>query len=381
MGMTIGVAILIVISSIFNGFRGEITQSLNHIKPHIMITHVDTWWYDWSETLQQLQKDPHVKNAQARIRTYGVIAGRQQAPPVQLIAEVQAEDAKRQAPRSAKNKPPAVKKPVDSVLSPDLLYDLWLEEGDTFGLITLDPLSQGDVQPLALRMVYRGQQATNQTGTEQRSIKTTWQSLQNYWPLAATPITEITIEAEHVLTAETLAQQLRIQMPEHLEVRNVSSQFSALLGSLHMQQRMMCIVLSLVVVVAACNLVTSLVMMVTERKKEIALMRTVGMSKGVLLRMFMLQGVILSGIALVLGTFIGVICAWHITSWVDSIERLFQIKLISDQVFMLNYLPSSLLWTDVAWIWIGTLVLALLSALYPARLACQVDPAEVLRYE
>lgn len=381
LGMTIGIAVLIVISSIFNGFRGEITKSLNQVKPHIMITHVDTWWYDWPEVLDQLNKDSAIKSTQARIRTYGVIAGRQQAPPVQLIAEVQPHDATVKTKNKTKQSQFTVKKPIDSVISTDLSYELWLEDGDTFGLITLDPFSEGDVQPLALRMTYRGKQPANQNGGEQRAIKTTWGALKSHLPVTKPPITEITIEADHVMAAEQLANKLRNTLPNNLEVRNVSSQFSALLGSLQMQQRMMGIVLSLVVVVAACNLVTSLVMMVTERKKEIALMRSVGMKKGTLLGIFMLQGLMLSIAALLLGTLCGVFIAWHITGWVDSVERFFDIKLISDQVFMLNYLPSTVQITDIVWVWLGTLLLALISALYPARLACAVEPAEVLRYE
>jgi lipoprotein-releasing system permease protein len=230
-------------------------------------------------------------------------------------------------------------------------------------------------------MAYRGKNETSQASGEQRAITTTWRSLQPFWPLSKTPITEITIEAEHVLAAEQLASNLRSTLPDNLEVRNISSQFSALLGSLQMQQRMMSIVLSLVVVVAACNLVTSLVMMVTERKKEIALMRSVGMKRRALLAIFMLQGLMLSLAALLLGTACGVLIAWHITGWVDAIEHFFQIKLISDQVFMLNYLPSQVQLLDIVWIWLGTFILALLSSLYPARLACAVEPAEVLRYE
>ena len=381
LGMTIGIAVLIVISSIFNGFRGEITKSLDQVKPHIMITHVDTWWYDWPEVLDQLNKDSAIKSTQARIRTYGVIAGRQQAPPVQLIAEVQPHDAKAKTKNKTKQSQFTVKKPIDSVISTDLSYELWLEDGDTFGLITLDPFSEGDVQPLALRMAYRGKQPANHNGGEQRAIKTTWRALKSHLPVTKPPITEITVEADHVMGAEQLANKLRNTLPNNLEVRNVSSQFSALLGSLQMQQRMMGIVLSLVVVVAACNLVTSLVMMVTERKKEIALMRSVGMKKGTLLGIFMLQGLMLSIAALLLGTLCGVFIAWHITGWVDSVERFFDIKLISDQVFMLNYLPSTVQITDIVWVWLGTLLLALISALYPARLACAVEPAEVLRYE
>jgi lipoprotein-releasing system permease protein len=143
----------------------------------------------------------------------------------------------------------------------------------------------------------------------------------------------------------------------------------------------MFIILTLIVAVAAFNIVATLVMAVTEKQSDIAILRTLGASPRSILKIFIIQGSLIGVLGTLIGVAGGVALALNVDVVVPAIERLFGVQFLSKEVYYISDLPSDLQWRDVATIAGVSLVLSLLATVYPSLRAARVNPAEALRYE
>ncbi len=139
--------------------------------------------------------------------------------------------------------------------------------------------------------------------------------------------------------------------------------------------------MALIVAVAAFNIVSTLVMAVTDKRADIAIMRTFGASPNSIMLIFVVQGALIGVIGTVVGSLIGVLVALNIGTIVPFIENLFHVQFLAKDVYYISELPSHLLWTDVTTITVMSFILSLLAPLYPSWKASQTNPAEALRYE
>ena len=144
---------------------------------------------------------------------------------------------------------------------------------------------------------------------------------------------------------------------------------------------MMFVILSLIIAVAAFNLVSTLVMTVNDKKADIAILRTMGASQTNIMKIFMLQGGVSGIIGTLSGTILGVLLAYFIGDIVHGIELITHTKLINGDVYMIDYLPSQVEFSDVFSIFSVSILLSILATIYPSRSAAKINPAEALRYE
>jgi lipoprotein-releasing system permease protein len=148
-----------------------------------------------------------------------------------------------------------------------------------------------------------------------------------------------------------------------------------------MEKRVMFIIMTLVVAVAAFNIVSTLIMAVTDKRADIAIMRTLGASPSSIMQIFVVQGALIGLIGTVLGVLLGVTIALNIDVIVPFIEHLFGVQFLDKNVYQISVVPSQLLWSDVSVITITAFLLSLLATLYPSWKASNINPAEALRYE
>ena len=151
--------------------------------------------------------------------------------------------------------------------------------------------------------------------------------------------------------------------------------------ALKIEKTVMFVILLLIVTVAMFNVVSMLVVVVTEKESDIAILRTLGASPRSIMGIFMVQGAVVGVIGTLVGTFFGVLLALNVEGLVQLLERLFSMSFVAADVYFISELPSDLRWDDVAMVSGASLILGLLSTLYPAWRASQVQPAEALRYE
>lgn len=170
-------------------------------------------------------------------------------------------------------------------------------------------------------------------------------------------------------------------LPTSVALTDWTNQYGNFFHAVAMEKTMMFLILLLIIAVAIFNLVSMLVMLVNEKQSDIAILRTLGASKYLILRIFIAQGLILGGLGALLGVLGGIFLSRHVTQFVDSLQKVLHQNFISADVYFIDYLPSKLIWSDVWHIVIITVIFSFLATLYPAYRASKIEPAKALRYE
>jgi lipoprotein-releasing system permease protein len=181
--------------------------------------------------------------------------------------------------------------------------------------------------------------------------------------------------------APQVARELKNSMPGELAMRDWSSANANWFAAVQSQKNMMFIILAMIIAVAAFNLVSTLVMTVTDKQADIAILRTLGASPRSILKIFMIQGALTGILGTALGVIGGSLLALNIEVIVPFIERLLGVHFLAKDIYFISSLPSDLRWPDVAKIGLVAVALAFLATIYPSWWAARVKPAEALRYE
>jgi lipoprotein-releasing system permease protein len=181
--------------------------------------------------------------------------------------------------------------------------------------------------------------------------------------------------------APQVAQELSRSMTGNVVVRDWSQQNRTWFAAVQTEKRMMFIILTLIIAVAAFNMVSTLVMTVTDKQADIAIMRTLGASPRSIMKIFMIQGALIGSIGTVIGVSLGVLVALNIDVIAPFIEHLLGVQFLPSDIYLISTLPSDLRWPDVWSIGAIAVVLGFLATLYPSWSAARVKPAEALRYE
>jgi lipoprotein-releasing system permease protein len=194
-------------------------------------------------------------------------------------------------------------------------------------------------------------------------------------------VTGIEIKVKDLYQAAEIAKSIEKKLGFPYWARNWMEMNKNLFAALRLEKKVMFIILSLIVLVAAFNIITTLIMVVMEKNKDIAILKSMGATSRSIMKIFILQGVTIGFIGTILGCAGGLLMAWNIEPVSAFIERLFGFKILPGDVYYLSELPSRVNYGDVAIIVVGTLLISFLSTLYPSWRASRLDPAEALRYD
>ena len=194
-------------------------------------------------------------------------------------------------------------------------------------------------------------------------------------------ISGLQLKVHDLYVAPKIATNLSQTLGPDYIVSDWTDTYGSLFTAIALEKTMMALILLLLVAIAAFNLVSSLVMTVTEKRADIAILRTIGVTPRTILTIFMIQGTLIGLCGTLIGFIGGVITALNITRWVNWIEQTFHVQLLASNVYYVNYLPSHLQWHDVGLICGIALGMSFLATLYPAWQAARIQPAEALRYE
>jgi lipoprotein-releasing system permease protein len=183
------------------------------------------------------------------------------------------------------------------------------------------------------------------------------------------------------MNTREIKQQLGKLLPDNILASDWIDQHANYFSAVELEKKMMFVILTLIVAVAAFNLVSTLVMTVNDKRADIAILRTMGASKRNITRIFILQGGVSGIIGTVSGTILGLLLAANIGHIVHFFEFLTGAKLINSDVYLIDYLPSQIIPSDVISIFIVSILLSIVATIYPSRNAAKTDPVEALRYE
>jgi lipoprotein-releasing system permease protein len=194
-------------------------------------------------------------------------------------------------------------------------------------------------------------------------------------------VTGVRLKLEDLFQAPRVSRELANQLGGGLRVEDWTRQHANFFRAVQTEKRVMFVILTLIVAVAAFNIVSTLVMVVTDKRADIAILRTLGATPGVILRIFMIQGALIGLLGTALGITGGVALALNVETIVPAIERTFGVQFMPADIYYISDLPSELHWPDVWQIGMVAFLLSFVATLYPAWRASRTQPAEALRYE
>jgi lipoprotein-releasing system permease protein len=382
-GIALGVAALIVVLSVMNGFQKEVRDRMLSVLAHVEIFSPTGSMPNWQLTAQEARKNPEVigaapyVEAQALLTRQGAVSG-VALRGVEPSLEPQVSDIGKEMRAGAL----ANLKPGEFgiVLGRDLATNLGVMDGDKITLVA----PEGTITPAG--MMPRLKQFTVvgifESGHYEYDSTLALISIQDAQALFRLPApTGVRLRLKDMQRAPEVARQLAHTLSGDLYIRDWTQQNKTWFSAVQIEKRMMFIILTLIIAVAAFNLVSSLVMTVTDKQADIAILRTLGAQPGSIMKIFVVQGVTIGFIGTALGVTLGCLIAWSIPWLVPMIEQLFHVQFLPPSVYFISELPSELVASDVIRIGVIAFLLSSLATLYPSYRGAKVRPAEALRYE
>ena len=381
-GIALGVAALIVVLSVMNGFQKEVRDRMLSVLSHIEITSPNGL-SDWEPIAETLAKQAHVLGVAPMVSSQGLLSRAESMRGVVLrgvdpALEGRVSDLPKQLiVGSISDLKPGQ---FGVVLGTQLAGTLGIRVGDRVNLL----VPEGDLTPAGMMPRMRALQVVGMVDSGHYEYDSTLAVM--HWKDAAallrmTDPTGLRVKVDDMQKAPEIAVRLAQVVPQALWVSDWSRSNRNWFAAVQTEKKMMFIILTLIIAVAAFNLVSTLVMTVTDKQADIAILRTMGASAGLVQRIFLVQGLAIGLLGSLLGVGFGLLIALNIDVIVPFIETLFRVQFLPRDIYFISQLPSDVRLDDVLKVGIMAFVLSILATIYPNRRAAQVKPAEALRYE
>jgi len=383
LGIALGVAALIIILSVMNGFEGELRTRLLSMSAHGYVTGPERVTNNWRELVDEVSSQPGVAAAAPIVQMEGMI---QSARKLQAVL-VHGVDPVFEAALSGSTIN-LLEGDLD-VLQPGrrsiilgrlLALELSVRIGDGVVLLIPRPVGDGTLESVLERFILRG---VFEVGLQDHDGLLALVNVQDAADIMSIgdEVTAVRFRADDVMEAAVIAQRLSDASNGELVSSDWTVENASYFRAIRVEKMMMSLILSLIIGVAAFNIVASLVMVVTDKTNDIAILRTLGMKASGVVRIFFVQGAVIGWTGVLLGVVLGVIVAINVPVIVPVLEQMFGFRIMPGDVYYVTRIPSELEMADVLTIAIAAFVLTSLATLYPARRAAAVNPAVALRYE
>ena len=383
-GIALGVAVLIIGLSAMNGFERELNQRVLSVVPH-----AELYSYNGNENVpiqagERLEKlvseNPNVSAVSPFVSFTGLIENGSQLK----IAQVRGVDPKKQDQVSQLShyipaeQWQAFHQEGGLILGAGIAKDLSVEAGDEVTLLLPQPTEDGKLaQPLRFSLPVTG--ILKLEGQLDHSYAllplTKAQELLEYSPQEISGV-ELSLKSPFAVNQLALPELNTFEQPLYLNTW--IDKFGYMYNDIQLIRAVMYIAMVLVIGVACFNIISTLIMAVKDKQGDIAIMRTLGANNRFIKQIFLWYGLISGMKGAVTGLILGVLLALNLTAIIKSLEQFFGVKLLSDGIYFIDFLPSELHWQDIVYVLLATLVLSLCASLYPASRAAKLSPAQVL---
>jgi lipoprotein-releasing system permease protein len=385
-GIALGVAALIVVLSVMNGFQKEVTDRMLSVLAHVEIFDVRGTMPDWRAVERDARRNPEVVAAAPFVEAQGMLLRDGVMKPVLMRGVLPAAEAKvSDVAGQMKQGSLASLTPgsMNVVLGSALASALDVKVGDRLAMLMAgtDPgaTAAGDALPRTVSLVVSGIFEAGHYEFDSTLVFAHLDDAATAAQLSGPSGLRLRLRDLH--QAPRVAAELRRSMAGELVMRDWSQVNTIWFAAVQSQKRMMFIILTLIIAVAAFNLVSTLVMTVKDKQADIAILRTLGASPRSIMKIFMVQGTLVGVLGSALGVALGVLVALNVGSIVPFIERVLDVQFLSKEIYLISEIPSELRWADVATIGGVAVLLAFVATIYPSWAAARVKPAEALRYE
>ena len=383
-GIALGVAALIVVLSVMNGFQRELRERILGVASHVQLTGSGNRLADWRQVAERASRHPRVRAAAPFVHAQAMLtAGR--AVRGTLVRGVLPEQENRVAEigKHMRGGELAALRAGEwnIVLGAELARALGVVRGDKVALIA----PQGQVTPAGV--IPRLRQFTVvgffEIGMFEYDSGLALIHLEDAQRLyqMADDVSGVRLKLDDLFAARAVARELTAALDASIYASDWTRSHANLFRAVEIEKRVMFIILTLIVAVAAFNIVSTLVMLVTDKNADIAILRTLGASPASVMQIFIVQGALIGVIGTLVGVVGGVLLGLNVDVVVPAIENALGFKFLAKDVYYIADLPSEVLPGDVATIGAVSLALSLAATLYPSWRASRVNPAEALRYE
>ena len=384
-GLAFGIAVLITVLSVMNGFDEEMRENILGIVPHITVRSEENLSSaQWQNIIDTINQNPNIRAIAPVVDVTGVAATQTSSRGI-LINGI---DARIEAEVSAINQYIFAGSLDDLaatrwgvVIGQPLADQLRVTIGDKIDLfstsININPITP---LPTFRSFTVVGLFKVGSQNLDENLVLTNLEATRALFKLR-TPYNGLRLRTGDVLRADEIRSELYESVPYGVTIGSWTSQFGAIYQNIQFSRNIIGFMLWLLIGVAAFNLVVSMIMIVRDKTGDIAILRTLGASPKMISNIFMWQGLFIGGIAITIGVSLGLLGSLYISDLASVIESGFGVKLLNADVYPIDFLPSRLKLLDVVWVVGGVVVLSLIATIYPARRAAAIQPAAALRME
>ena len=383
-GIALGIVVLIVVLSVMNGFQKELRTRILGVASHVEISEFDGTLSNWAKVAESAKQHPQVLAAAPYINAQGMLSYDEgvQGALIRGILPAQENqvvylDQHMKTGRLADLRPGE----FGIVLGVDLARSLGARAGSKVTVIA----PQGQVTPAGIlpRLKQFTVVGVFDVGMSVYDGGLALVHLEDAAKLyrMEEKVSGVRLKLDDLFIAPRIARDLSASLPGDYSVRDWTLQNANFFRAVQMEKTVMFVIMFFIVTVAAFNIVSTLVMVVTDKQADIAILRTLGASPSSIMKIFIVQGTVIGVFGTLIGVVVGVTLAANIDVVVPFIERIFGLHFLSKDVYYITELPSHVQASDVIAIATVSFVLSLLATLYPSWRASKINPAEALRYE
>ena len=388
LGISIGVMALIVVMSVMNGFHFELKKRILDATSHIEITGGLDNQDEINQLIKKITDLKHVKAVSPYVSGEGLLSNRSvnRGVLVKGIDPQYENNVNQLLNKVVKGSKKFSSKPFEIIIGVDLARLLDVDIGDDVSLLipklNFSPIGN---YPTIKKFHIVGIFDAGIYDFDSSLALIDYQDAQKiFFKNQKTKFSAMQIQltdSNKTLNVEPDIKKILMDLNINSFISNWTNKNKNFFSAIQMEKRVMAIILTLIIAVAAFNLVASLAMSVQDRKKDIAILMTIGFSKFQIIRIFVFQGFIIGFIGSLLGLFFGVVIASNINTIVPFIEGLFNIQFLSKDIYYINELPSIIIPTDILSVILVSIILSLFATIYPSQMAAKLNPGEILKNE
>jgi len=382
-GVALGIMVMITVLSVMNGFKQELTSRILGMASHATVVARGGDIQEWQPLEQQVQKHPDIVGAAPYVEGEGMLMKGQSVKGT-LIRGIIPEQEKEVSVVANKIVEGSLDRleagEFNIVLGADLATNLGVHVGDKVTLVA--PKTNSTPAGILPRLKQFTVVGLFRIGMYEFDSSMALIQMEDAAKLfRVNGASGLRLKTNDIMAAPPISRDIVKDLPGDYWVVDWTQRHSNFFKALQTEKTVMFVILAMIIAVAAFNIVSTMVMVVTDKQTDIAVLRTLGASPRSIMRIFIIQGIVTGLIGMLAGLISGVWLALNVETIVPAIEELFHVKFLSPDIYYISELPSDLQWSDVIWICSVAFVMNVLATIYPALRAANTQPVEALRYE
>ena len=381
LGITIGVVALITVTSVMNGFQKDLSDKILGAVSPVTVLRTNGGLTEWLQAKRVIDANKHIVLASPYLQTQAILSGdRLGGAVIRGIDQSRYLELKNQL---ISGKATDLETGKDGIIiGADLAKSINARIGSNVKILTKDSYfgnRDGEKEEIDKNFEVKGIFSAGLPEYDGGLAYIGINVAEKMFPISSTHGWDLKVD--DIFNSRAISESLSKDLGSNFHVQDWRQTQANLFAALAIEKKVMFIILSLIILVAAFNLVSALVMLVVDKQSDIAILRTQGMSPLSVMNIFVFQGLIVGLIGIVSGGCIGTLLALNLTAVVKFIEKTFNVQVLSADVFYGTDVPSVVQIGDILWILGAALFFCFIATLYPAWRAASTNPAEALRYE